>query len=135
MMARCQFGANTNGQSGVILTYPIKGYPWRRNIVKSYEFDLSDNTIGLLFSDVKRIKEEFPDQCLNNDQLWADMSEKANNITRDRETDRLCYTVGIIEENGGWEEYYSLKENSTVLLDSYLLSTISDLIKPYEKLA
>ena len=44
MLARCQFGAK-EGRCGATLTYPIKGYPWRNNVVKSYEFKLDQSAI------------------------------------------------------------------------------------------
>jgi len=131
MLAMCQFGIR-DGRCGATLTYPIKGYPWRNNVVKSYEFDLDPDTIDLLFTEVPRIRTQYPDQCLAADQLWNDANEKANGITRDRDTGTLCYTVHIVAENGLPAEQYSLRENSPALLSSELFRVISGLIAPYE---
>lgn len=131
MLARCQFGIK-DGRCGATLTYPIKGYPWRRNVVKSYEFHLDPATIDLLFAEVPRIRKEYPDQCLTADQLWNDPSEKANGVTRDRDTETLCYVIQIVAENGVPAEQYALRENSPALLSSELFRVISRLIAPYE---
>lgn len=134
MLARCQFGVNVQGQCGATLTYPIKGYPWRRNIVKSYEFDLSGDEKQRLFSEVQRIRREHPHECLSNEQLWADASEKGNSISRDRGTGTLCYTIGVYRPSGETEEYYAMRENSPALVASFLFKTIVRLLEPYERL-
>jgi hypothetical protein len=132
MLARCQFGIR-DGRCGATLTYPIKGYPWRNNVVKSYEFHLEPDTIELLLTEVPRIRKDHPDQCLAADQLWNDASEKANGVTRDRGTGTLCYTIHIVAENGLIAEQYALRENSPALLSSALFRVISGLLAPYER--
>lgn len=134
MLARCQFGLLPDGKGGATLTYPIKGMPWRRNIMKSYAFHRSEEEASLLFADVHRIRAEFPEECLPIEQLWSDSSEKANAITRDRKTGVICYSIAIYSEGGNPEESYALRENSEALLESALHRTISGLIAPYEKL-
>ena len=64
MLARCQFGIR-NGRCGATMTYPIKGYPWRNNPMKSYEFYVNPTTMELLFLEVPCIRREFPDQYLS----------------------------------------------------------------------
>jgi hypothetical protein len=135
MLARCQFGLVEDGGCGASLTYPIKGMPWRRNIVKSFEFDIDADTRALLFSEVSRIKREHPNECLCIDDLWSDHSEKANGITRDRKLGRLCYTIGILREGlPTFQPYYSLREDSNALLNSALYKIIAKLVEPHEKL-
>jgi hypothetical protein len=133
MLARCQFGIR-DGRCGATLTYPIKGYPWRNNIMRHYEFPLDPATVELLFSEVLRIRSEYPDECLAADQLWNDASERANGITRDRSTGTLCHSVYIVGEDALPTEQYALRENSPALLGSTLFRVISDLIAPYEKI-
>jgi hypothetical protein len=133
MLARCQFGVR-DGRCGATFTYPIKGYPWRKNIVKSYEFNLDQASIDLLFAEVSRIRNEHPDQCLSHEELWSDASEKANGITRDRMTGTLCYTISILRDHGPPEEQFSLREDSPALLNSALFRVISSLVAPYEKI-
>lgn len=134
MLARFQLGLNeVDGRCGVLLTYPMKGHPWRRNPVKSVELRISDEEKAQLFAEVKRLKTEHPGECLAQDQLWNDSSEKANGITRDRSTGTLCHTIGI-RDGEPWEEYFSMREDSEALLSSFLYQTISRLIAPYERL-
>ena len=134
MLARCQFGINEQGKCGATLTYPIEGYPWRRNIQKSFEFDLGPEERAALFAEVRRLRAEHPGECLANEDLWSDASEKANGVTRDRKSGTLCHTIGIRGDQGEWKEYFSMRENSRALVDSTLYKTISKLIQPYEKL-
>ena len=35
-----------------------------------------------LFDEVAKMPEKFPDQCLDDEVLWSDQSEKANGIIR-----------------------------------------------------
>ncbi len=134
MLARCQFGIASDGRCGATLTYPIKGMPWRRNVRRTYEFNLPEETRSLLFAEIHRIRAEYPAECLSNEQLLSDRSEKANGITRDRATRTLCYSVAIYAEPGNPEESYALRETSKALSESALYRTISALIAPYEKL-
>jgi hypothetical protein len=132
MLARCQFGAK-DGRCGATLTYPIRGYPWRNNVMKSYQFNLDQTAIDALFADVHRIRKEYPDECLAHDELFNDASEKANGITRDRSTGTLCYSISIFLDHAP-EEQFSLREDSPALLQSTLFQVISSLIAPYETL-
>ena len=134
MLARCQFGVR-GGRCGATLTYPIKGYPWRNNVVKSYEFNLSKSTINLLFAEVFRIRTEYPEECIAADQLMSDAGEKANGITRDRSSGKLCYTIAIFRDHSQPEEQFALREDSPALLSSQLFQVISTLIAPYEHLS
>jgi hypothetical protein len=133
MLARCQFGCDEDiGSCGAILTYPIKGMPWRHNIMRSYSFDLDAGTIADLFAEVSRIRSDYPDECLETQALWSDFSDKANAVTRDRATNALCYTIGIYRGGGDTEDYYCLRENSQALLSSQMFRTFSALIEPFE---
>jgi hypothetical protein len=123
MLARAQSGISKDGRCGATLTYPIRGYPWRLNPVRSYEFEISKEKRELLFAEVHRIRKEFPEQCLSTNQLFSDRSEKVNGITRDRETRTLCYTIGIMVKNEQSEDYYALREDSEALLTSAIYRT------------
>jgi hypothetical protein len=134
MLARCQFGCDEEIAScGATLTYPIKGMPWRRNVIRSYSFDLGADVISRLFAEISRIRREYPNDCLTED-LWSDFSDKANTVTRDRTTGALCYTLGIYRGDGDAEDYYCLREDSEALLSSEIFHTFSRLTSPYEVL-
>lgn len=134
MLARCQFGIDFDGLCGVTLTYPIKGYPWRKNIRKSYKFEIHPDIRSLLFDEIHRLSKDYPEHCLGYDQLWNDSSEKGNGVARDKETGTLCYAVAIIKDHGEIEIQYSLREDSVALISSKLLEVITKLIESYEKL-
>jgi len=134
MLARCQFGLLRDGRCGASLTYPIKGYPWRRNPWRSYEFEIESILAGVLFNEVAEMLQNHPTHCLPNEVLWSDHSEKANGITRDCETDTPCHTIGIYDCDWEPKYYYSMRENSEVLRSSRIFSTVMSLIEPYERL-
>ena len=132
MLARCVFAIDADGRSGVTLTYPIKGHPWRRNPSRSYIFDLAQETKDLLFEEVYRIQREFPWECVGYDHLYNDMSEKVNGILRDRRTHTSCHLIQTFTQTHAVEVQYALRESSPALVDSVLYKTISELIAPYE---
>lgn len=134
MLARCQFGVDEAGRCGATFTYPIPGYPWRRNVMKSYGFELSEADRALLFRDVTRLREEHPAECLSNDLLWSDTSEKGNGIARERTSGTLCVTVGVFGAAGETYEYFSMREDSDALLRSPMYKIIKQLLDPHERL-
>ena len=135
MLARCQFGLEPNGRCGASMTYPIKGYPWRHNPVRSYEFHLTSKEALELFGEVKTMQARFPEDCLDNDVLWSDQSEKANGITRHVKTGKLCHTLAVYQAPGEAVVYFSLEEDSAALCSSRLYTTVAKLIAPHETLS
>jgi len=116
------------------MTYPIEGYPWRRNPSRGFEFEITSDLASALFDEVINLEKSYPDHCLADDLLWCDHSEKANGITRDDQTDTLCHTIAIYAEDGlSTQNYYSMKEDSEVLRSSQLFETVMLLISPHEK--
>ncbi len=135
MLARCQFALTRDGKCGAMMTYPMKGFPWRRNPSKSFEFEISVDLAESLFDEVASIKECAPDHCLDDTALWCDHSEKANGITRDDKTNTLCHTIAVYDgDQQSSIHYYSMKEDSEVLRSSELFKTIMSLIAPHERL-
>lgn len=132
MIARLQFGAEESGQCGAILTYPILGMPWRRNIIKSFSFDIGAATGAKLFAEVTRLRDEHPGECLPVEELWNDTSEKGNGITRDRASGTLCYSICVQRDDGSFDPEYSIKEDSGPFLASDLYRIIAELVDPYE---
>ena len=134
MLARLQFGCDETGECGATLTYPIQAMPWRRNIMRSFNFDVGPETADLLFSEVARLRTEHPQECLAEPELWSDASEKGNGITRDRKSGTLCYSIAIHRDDGGFDEQYSIRENSDAFLNSALYRVVSDLVAAHERL-
>ena len=89
------------------MTYPIEGFPWRRNPCKSSEFEIGAELSTCLFDEVATIQECSPGHCLPDDVLWCDHAEKANGITRDQETDTLCHTIAIYDRD--WQSTVSVR--------------------------
>ena len=131
MESRVQFTLNDNGICGAIITYPLKGYPWRKNIMKSFEFKISKEKVVDVYKEIELISKENENECYNNDELWADSSEKANSITRHRNSGVACVTIGVCEDKGNWGIYFSMMKTSPVLQGSILFKTINDFISPY----
>ena len=102
--------------------------------MRTFEFDVGRETTELLLSEVTRIRLEHPRECLAEADLWSDTSEKANNITRDRKSGTLCCSVLIERDDGGFDEQYSIRENSHALLESDLFRIVANLIAPHENI-
>jgi hypothetical protein len=133
MIARCQVAIERDGRCSAIITYPIKGFPWRRNPMKIYEFHIGPRCASELFTEVLGLRERFPSDCLTDDILWSDHTEAGSNaVTRDSEG-ISCHTIYIQSPNG-YDTYYSMREGSEALQQSKLFATITELISPYETL-
>lgn len=134
MLARCQFDIDKVGRCTATLTYPVKGMPWRRNVMKSFEFKLDSDTRTLLFGEVDRLRRAFPGQCLDDELLWSDTSEMGNAITREQSSGKLCMRLSVVKEGGELVHDFWLREDAPALVSSALFKTISDLLRPHERL-
>ena len=134
MLARCQFGLERDGRCGAIMIYPIRGYPWRRNPVRTYEFHLTPEQAHELFEEVSTMPDRFPDECLNDEALWSDHAEKANGITRHGQTGKLCHTLAIYRAPGTAAVYFAMEEDSPALRDSNVYRTLMKLVASHETL-
>lgn len=131
MLARFQFGFECC-QAGVLLTYPLPDYTWRHAVYKSHTFSLSIGLQNKLFQEVIDIRKNYPNECLDTDDLYSDASEPTNGITRDRKSHTACYSIVLTEDDGSFVDYYSLKEDSRALLNSLLFKTVKASLAPYE---
>lgn len=95
------------------------------------EATLDAFTTEAIFTDVAAMPRTFPAECLPNDVLWADHTEKCNAITRDRATDTLCLTLGVSDGHGAYTNYYCLREDSQALLSSMVFRLVIGLLAPY----
>ena len=85
-------------------------------------------TARSLFADAAALLTRYSKDCFRHEELWADMTEPGNAITRDRTTNTLCLTIGVMER-GQWILYYSLAETSKALNESPLLKRISEMVE------
>jgi len=102
--------------------------------MKSFEFELSEADRALLFRDVTRLREEHPAECLPNERLWSDTSEKGNGVTRERTSGTLCVTVGVFGAAGETYDSFSMREDSDALLGSPMYRIIKQLLDSHERL-
>ena len=135
MLARLEFGCDESGKCEAILTYPIAGMPWRRNVWRSFDFQIGREAAKLLLSEVARIRAEHPSECLESKECWNDTLEKGNHIARDRQSGTLCYSVAIERDDGGFDDQYLIKENFEGFVNSALYVTVADLVARHERLS
>jgi len=129
-LPRWQFGLEEDGRCGANLNYPIPGLPWRHTRRKAVEWQLDLTTTRVLFQNAIALPAEFPKECLPNEELWADMTERGNSITGDKHSNSLCITISVAER-GQRICYYAVTENSRALLGSELYKVINELLGPY----
>lgn len=130
-LPRWDFGLYRSGRCGATLTYPIPGYPWRRNPTEHVEATLDESTASRLFEEVATMPAIAPSECLMNEDCWADASEKANSITRDLATNTVCLTFVIRIAFDKYRCHYSMRETSPSLMKSNIMRVVNDLIAPY----
>ena len=129
-LPRWQFLLDEDGRCGVAFTYPIPGLHWRHNRRKHADTPLDHAATMALFENAIALPTQFPKECLRNEELWADMTERGNSITRDKQNNSLCLTIGV-SERGQWLCYYAMPEASPALLGSKLYRVVSSLLEPY----
>jgi hypothetical protein len=129
-LPRWQFALEENGHCGLRMEFPIPGMTWRHTRRRAVSLQIDQPAAAALFQSAIDLPRKFPAECLKNAELWADAAEPANSITRDRQGNSLCLTIGV-SEHGKWKTYYSMPENSSALLDSELYRAVSSLLKPY----
>lgn len=128
-LPRWQFGLSEDGNCGAGLYLPIPGMTWRHTRRKEFHASLTPAIVQQVLNDAVTLPERFPNECLTTDECWADASEPANSITRDRQTNTLCLTIDVWER--GQHHYYRMRENSPALNKSELYKTMISLLRPY----
>ena len=117
-----------DGHFGAGLWFPIPGMTWRHTRPWYFTAQLESSLAAGLFDEAIALPVRFPTECFSTDELWADSSEPANSITRDRATDTLCLTIDVWE--GNRHSYYRMRENSPALKEAELHRVIYSLIQP-----
>ena len=133
LLARMQFGLHRDGNCMALFTYPIPGFPWRHNVIKTGSWRIEPDLTRAIFREIEDIPVCQPGICLAHDKLYSDQTEKGNGITRDRDTNTLCYAIGIIQSGGEFRIRYSVRETEEALQQSTLLRTVKDLTAALEK--
>jgi hypothetical protein len=127
---RWQFGLRDGDSASVHIAYPIPGMTWRHTRETSVEIKLDPKAESEIWESATATLADFPADCLQNDDLWADPSEKANSITRTRDGDLLCVSVTLWERGAlVWD--YALPEASLVLRNAKFYQIISKALAPH----
>jgi len=124
---RWQFGLEEDGRCGVTITRPIPGMPWRHTRHSHCEANLDAEATRSLFDNAFELPNAFSKDCYRHEELWADMTERGNAITRDKASNTLCLTIGVMAR-GQWLCYLSLAETSQAMLELPLMRVINGLI-------
>ncbi|KAF0177319.1 MAG: FKBP-type peptidylprolyl isomerase [Limisphaerales bacterium] len=127
-LPQIQFGVWDDGRTGGSISHPVPGGTWRHARPKTFEFPVSTSEARQLIESALSLPKEFPKDVLEHDDLWADASEKANSITRNRRTNELCVTITVYER-GQSLCYYALPETSPALLKSLFYSVLMAKLK------
>jgi hypothetical protein len=88
-----------------------------------------------LFEEVSTMPERYPKECLKDNALWSDQSEKANGITRHKKTGKPCHTLAIYRGPGETVVHFSMEEDSPALCASSLYRIVARLIAPHERIS
>ncbi len=123
-LPRWQFVLREGDSAGALITYPVPGTTWRHARVRNVEISLDPTEMAELIPSAQSTLAQFPKDCLQNEGLWADASEKANSITRDSQTNTLCVTVTLSEKSVSLFNY-SLPETSLVLTNARFYQIIT----------
>ncbi|HEY1649343.1 MAG TPA: FKBP-type peptidyl-prolyl cis-trans isomerase [Terracidiphilus sp.] len=127
-LPRWQLRISEDGSCGAGLWFPIPGMTWRHTRRRQFTIQLATSLAAELLDEAAALPARFPKECLSTNQLWADISEQANSITRDSATNTLCLTIDFWERNQ--HNYYRMRENSPALNKSELYRVINSLIQP-----
>lgn len=123
-LCRWQFNIGEAGGGGFVLRHPQPGVSWRHIRSKSVRLHFEPAVAQAIIASVCFLPKAFPQECLSNDETWADSSEKANSISRDRRTNTLCLTMGV-QERGQRICDYRMRENSPALLQSEFFQIVN----------
>ena len=126
-LPRWQLRISEDGSCGAGLWFPIPGMTWRHTRRRAFTIQLETSLVAELLDEAGTLPIQFPTECFSTDELWADISEQANSITRDRATDTLCLTIDFWER--GQHNYYRMRENSPALTGSQLFRVVDPLIQ------
>lgn len=123
-LPRWQFGLCENGSCGVHINFPIPGMTWRYTRRKGASWQLEQTEAASVFQSAVELPNQSPEDCLPHEELWADATEPANSITRDRKTNTRCISISLYER-GQSICNYAVPENSRILIDSKLFEVVN----------
>lgn len=108
---RWTFGILNDGEYGLTVNHPIPGMTWRHTRNRSFEGVLKKDEMDKCHEEMRQFPELHPTETVEYDNVWADMSEKAGNTPRERNSNILCLHVLIHENEKITTSYYVLENN------------------------
>lgn len=125
---RWNFGIINDGEYEITINHPIPEMTWRHTRNRNYKGTLTKEEMGHIFTETKDFPLLFPDDIVEYDNVWADMSEKAGNTPRERTTNLLCLYVSLYKEDQPVISFYVTEEN-TQFQRTILYKHISSFLK------
>ena len=128
-LAQLQLRVHEDGRTRGFAMFPVPGGTWRDARLKHFSTEIAAIEALAFIESALNFPKQFPNDALPHEQLWADASEKANSITRDRHTDTLCVTVSVYER-GQPLCYFAVPESSPALSIAPFYSTLMERFAP-----
>jgi hypothetical protein len=128
-LPRWQFSLHEDGRCGAMIEYPIPGLTWRYVRRKNIDIKLDKTAVQDMFESVSEFPKQFPKDYFKYEELWADTTEKANSITRDRYKNSLCLSI-YIYERGQQICHFGVSEFNQAMLNSKFYKVINDFLVP-----
>lgn len=127
-LPRWSFGIINDGEYGIDIAYPMPGMTWRHTRKRRFGAALPKEEADALFDEILAFPTTSASHVVPYERAWADMSEPAGNITRERATNRLCLTVSYSHEDAQPVGYF-VREGDPEFQDTRALRLIRALLE------
>ncbi len=128
---RWTFGIINDGEYGLTVNHPIPGMTWRHTRNKKEEGFIKKDQVDKIFPEIRYFPNQYPNEIVNYENVWADMSEKAGNTPRERHSNILCLHVSLHEKEKPVSSYY-VTENNELFANLTLCKLIAELLSKGE---
>ncbi len=108
---RWTLGIINDGEYELTVNHPIPEMTWRYTKNKSIKGEFSKHEMDKMFLELLNFPSSNSNDIVVYENVWADMSEKAGNTPRERDTDLLCLHISLYQENKLIDSYYVTEVN------------------------
>lgn len=108
---RWTFGIINDGEYGLTVNHPIPGMTWRHTRNRILKGFFTKDEMDRFFKEIKDFPDQYPNEIVEYDNVWADMSEKAGNTPRERHSNILCLNILLHENEKPTSSYYVTEDN------------------------
>jgi peptidylprolyl isomerase len=129
-LSRWQIDLLEHGLGRMVFTHPQPGLQWRHARPESVAVRMEPKEAAAVFESVLATPGAFPQECLSNEECWADSSEPANSIPRVQRTNTPCLWVAVSERGRTLCNFY-LREDSPALLGSRFYQIVSSYVNAH----